>query len=895
MTLNIFGKYLWKKESGNKTIDLNKGVIVAAVFSVLSLSWCQQGWEENTSSNEEITIWTPEEGETVTLPYLDGWNSNNEEGNSGTVVWGWEVTEEEIIDIIDNWEEVPEEVPEEISEEVEEVIDQELILTNVDPYFEIRNKQEWSEYYKTKDQLESEWYKSIATNWTTWASGELYFLEWVLSNWEIYRYENYDFEGWILKEVKLYEEWLDNSWNIDYVNKKLIVFYSNSLIKSVDEYNTWKAYRDYDYYETWKLKKYKRFNDKEEELVIIDYDSNWEEYERNSYEYHENWEEKKRIRSYNWEISLIYWYRENWDREYIESYEAWVIEWEKFYDYDERLFLKKEYYNNWKLEIQYYYGIEDHNMDLLLTRENTFRNNDRNTRNYQRDLYYKTLQYGPHEWMVVFDYDEETYYEDDWYTNSSDAITWEPVFTVLINTSTWLIEYFNEFWELVHRAIDKSIIREDSAPEEVINNIWEEELSQGYNWSNNIEDYAYSIINNPTWTKLEWRTDWLTHAFKHRVENIGDTVALVCNSTWDLIQWSWEWLWQKLSILVLDTKWLTPEQIWSDPRYLSDVPEAVRLKYEQAKEIIAYIKDFIKEDLEFYAEHKDEIINRLILNSWKTHEYREWYIDWYISELIAWELLMTIVAWYTRNSSVLKTSIQAPVWDLRLMFRTWVTDVNKLKQKILDNDSRFWDILDIVDNLDWSLDKKYRFYYRLSRIWWPDLKNKLLLDLNFRNNYISWFEVSGKYNPLCLDAWFEEWWKMNLSILPDGNSWKFRIIRSEIELEKNYIPNNPQFSTHIDYVYQNWEVKFWYSHMFLADWKDIDYGWQIFFERDVDWNWIDVEKWDNWTWHFETDWLDFEWRKKVIESFKEKFWIDLSNYEFDNLSFKEGSYEFTLN
>jgi hypothetical protein len=55
-----------------------------------------------------------------------------------------------------------------------------------------------------------------------------------------------------------------------------------------------------------------------------------------------------------------------------------------------------------------------------------------------------------------------------------------------------------------------------------------------------------------------------------------------------------------------------------------------------------------------------------------------------------------------------------------------------------DTDSRFEDIINIINKLDWNLDKKNRFYYRLSLIKDPVLKDMYILK---PNQYINNFEV----------------------------------------------------------------------------------------------------------------------------------------------------------
>jgi hypothetical protein len=97
-----------------------------------------------------------------------------------------------------------------------------------------------------------------------------------------------------------------------------------------------------------------------------------------------------------------------------------------------------------------------------------------------------------------------------------------------------------------------------------------------------------------------------------------------------------------------------------------------------------------------------------------------------------------------------------------------------------------------------------------------------------------------------------KWLKINIQNTKD---WILRNEKNEIITSKTYP---------IDYILQNWEIKFWSSHSYFSNWKNIDFAWEIY--TDTTWKIISI---NNNSGHYKPT---MEWYEEAMKLLDNKVW-----------------------
>ena len=151
----------------------------------------------------------------------------------------------------------------------------------------------------------------------------------------------------------------------------------------------------------------------------------------------------------------------------------------------------------------------------------------------------------------------------------------------------------------------------------------------------------------------------------------------------------------------------------------------------------------------------------------------------------------------------------------------------------------------------------------IERLWMME-DSVLKSNLDFQDRFINNFKF-GKY-PMLLEE--SPFWKM-ITLKYDSESWKFKYVsRNSLKSFKW------EFRDYIIKKDNNWNyiILFWESHPYLANSENVVYAWEIWFDKNSK-----LIKINNNSWHYKPDWNDEVGKKAVIETFKEKFWIDVSD------------------
>lgn len=711
--------------------------------------------------------------------------------------------------------------------------------------------------------------------------------DWVLLRYEKYN-ENHDeiiiikYENWIISRKYDYEyhtNWevltqsliyFTNDWTIDrkkistfdnsWVKDEKITYYfsDNGFIvieKRVANYKNWEDYKEfvYEYDEvTWKktIKKYYKYDKLE----------NWYEFD-----YHENWEYDDIMHfsiNDDWDISFAYkkYFDEDWNKYKYRDY--YYYDW--WYDENDGLWhnLKKQ------RKYEYFPGTLDlEEVNIYDYYENDI-DKQREQKEYNTDwkLTYHAITKYDEKWdkiSKIIYIDDENWIDDQNIPNEPDntidTSNWNANnYTIRINTITWLVQYINSKWKIEFSQIEPKYIVEGKEVDSTIEIIWDD-LPTEYEWYNNRWEYVYDKLNNPTWTQFEGYKDGVYQALSNRGEDIVNT----SKSIWNTIEWTWEYIWERLSSIVFNLDEDQQTELWWDVKSLSDIPQAINEWIEQSKEIITSIKTFIKDELAFYYEHKTEIINRLIRNSWKSEQYWEWFIEWYITEMKTYSVFITAVSWYVKKPQVAIKSIESQFANFIMLTKHGKVDIDKIKNQLKNYDEEMLYVFQEVEKKNWDMEKKFKFYDRLNKSDWDTIDLVLIDTKNQVNNFEKWWT----YWPVILNE-FNKGRKWSLEL----TNWKFSFKGSD---GNNLFPKD--WSNFINYVLIDWKLYFWHKHLIISWWKNVDYAGSINFNDDL----TKITNYNNSSWHYEPNLLDFEWIKKVDKAFKDQFGIDLWNYPFE--------------
>jgi len=192
---------------------------------------------------------------------------------------------------------------------------------------------------------------------------------------------------------------------------------------------------------------------------------------------------------------------------------------------------------------------------------------------------------------------------------------------------------------------------------------------------------------------------------------------------------------------------------------------------------------------------------------------------------------------------------------------TWKTcSIFKLKIWKLEL-KKYWDLIEKIKAT------KKDVSFRIERL---DLMDKDILKKHLNNP--SWYVNSfsdGKYPMLIKQQII---WEQTPLIFKNGkfvHPWTW------------FTTKNAQYDYVLVKDWKNYELKFWKSHSWLVNWKNVEYAW--IFKLSSWKKWVDYL--NNGSWHYKPNFNNTEWKKILAETFYKKFWIDISNkiknYEWD--------------
>lgn len=129
------------------------------------------------------------------------------------------------------------------------------------------------------------------------------------------------------------------------------------------------------------------------------------------------------------------------------------------------------------------------------------------------------------------------------------------------------------------------------------------------------------------------------------------------------------------------------------------------------------------------------------------------------------------------------------------------------------------------------------------------------------NYYLKNFEVGGKYNML-------------EKLQTKTNCDTCKLAKLPIQIVNWKIKNSVwwNFDGKFDFFIVNWELKFWKGHSFISEWKNVEYAWELFFDKSWNLNWFSKG-----SWHYQPLLED---KYIIINFMKEKYNFDISRLKF---------------
>jgi hypothetical protein len=221
------------------------------------------------------------------------------------------------------------------------------------------------------------------------------------------------------------------------------------------------------------------------------------------------------------------------------------------------------------------------------------------------------------------------------------------------------------------------------------------------------------------------------------------------------------------------------------------------------------------------------------------------YYAWYYTWLIWWGIVLEFVN-PSKKLKLITSGLSVGRWLDRakalIVAKKYGVDGLKMMNKIES-------VYSLASSKLWVYAKEFT-----QRMWRMD-EYMLNEYLNNPDKYIDAYRKNGKYNML-KEPWLK--WRKDIVLF---KNWKFT--------DNNGITLND--IGWVDYVIQNWEMKYGFWHSFIAEWKNVDYAWTIGFQ-----NWIPI-KLTNSSWHYQPDPLG---KQSVIDVIQKSYNFDASKIPF---------------